>query len=435
MKIKSLNKYLPFLIGFSLCNNIFYIFNHNHMYINFSNFISCFALFYLAIFNKTKLKKGLNGINRIFILFILVTVFSIIPAVFYFFNNFHLMSSYFNGIPSLIMLFIEYLIILSYSEEKHEMLNGIKWGFILNLLYSFIQYLFYIKGSVLTLFFQFPNDSFQVCGSYSLLNGNSAFNHAFKIYLYRAQGFFLETSHYLTYVTGSALLSISLIKNKKISIVFLLLLLYLGLLSISGNYIMLILTILLYYGIIFLKNKSKKIKRKTLLIIPILLFSSFVAVMYAMNNEQMQYRINYTLSSLNFGYSDNENRSRSIIEGLQLIEKYPFGIGYNNTSNVLKNEFPSEIQSYIFSTLVLNELELGLLGNIIYLIFVFKFPIFIIRKSNKKEDILVAVSMLGVSLCQLTNGISFWNIQYILGIYAIGNIYYNTLKKNEIINE
>lgn len=431
-KQSNIYSYLPFLLGFSLCNNIIYLFNYNHLYINISNFLSLFIFLYIILFDKKSISKVLAKIDASFYLYLLFTFLSIVPAIFYFINDMNLMYSYFNGIPSLILLFIEYFTIIYFSNEKNKILKGISFGGIINVLFSLVSYFFFLKGSYFSLYKLFPNTSFQICGSYSLLNSINDFSNAFKIYLYRAQGLFLETSHYFTFLSGSLLITLFYMKKNISKFIFLIVILYLGLLSISGNYIIIIMTLLLYVLLNLIGCKYKKFSRKKVLVFPIILIIFIFGIFYVFTNADMMDKLNYSLTSLNFNDSDNLNRSRTIIEGVQLIEKYPLGIGYNNTSNVLKENFPMETQSYIFSTLILNELELGLIGNIIYLIFLIRFPLFIIRNGKRKEDIIVGISMIGVSLCQLTNGISYWNIQYIIGIYALGNIIFNDLKNSKM---
>lgn len=424
-------KKLPFLLGFLICNNIFYLFKYNHLYINISNFISLIIFVYILFYNKKSVGVVLAKIDKSFYLYILSCLFSIVPAVFYFIDNIDFLMSYFNGIPSLILLFIEYYCILYFSNEKAEILNGIKVGSIVNVLVSFVSYVCFLNGSYFTLFPLFPNSSFQICGNYAILNSIPAFNDAFKIYLYRAQGMFLETSHYLTFVAGSFVLVASSMKKNINKLFYIILTLYLCLLSFSGNFVIMLITVILYFTILIFKNKSLKVKKSFVILLPAILIFMFGSILYVSSNEVLLEKINNTFLSLDFNSSDNENRTRTIVEGIKLIEKYPLGIGYNNTSRILRENFPSERQSYIFSTLILNELELGLIGNIIYIYFIIKFPLYLIKNGRNKEDYAIATSMIGVSICQLTNGISYWNIQYILIIYAIGNVYFNEIKNNK----
>ena len=54
---KRIHSKLPFLLGFALCNNIIYLFNYNHLYINISNFISLFILLYILLFDRKSIGK------------------------------------------------------------------------------------------------------------------------------------------------------------------------------------------------------------------------------------------------------------------------------------------------------------------------------------------------------------------------------------------
>ena len=90
------------------------------------------------------------------------------------------------------------------------------------------------------------------------------------------------------------------------------------------------------------------------------------------------------------------------------------------SSIIYEMEYGNEYTSAIFSTLLVNELELGLVGNMIYVIFSIKIIISSLRKKDKLS-IALGLSALGLFLCQITNGISYWLMIYIISIFAIIN--------------
>lgn len=431
----ALKELLGFLIGLSLCNNIFYVFSRNNFYLNISNVIGIVAFIYLIFIEKEYIGKYLKKIDRTFFWYMLVSVLSIIPAIITLYPNISLLSSYFNGIPLLILLFIEYFDIIGFADKKENILNGIKWGFILNILFSLIQYIYFIRGDIFNLFYKyFPTPSFQVCGEFSRLFYDSSITTTLKVYFFRAQGLFIETSYFSTFIVGSMMIAITRIKNKLIKYILTILTFGLSMLSESGNFIILIALLFIYYFITSFKGKFV-IKRKKMITIPIFMIIFLLAFVFIVSNDFLMKKVENTFLSTNISDSSNSSRLRTLKEGMELIYKYPLGIGYNMTSKIFKMEYPSEIHSYIFSTILVNQLELGFIGNFIYLIFALKFIMKILKYSKEKEDIIIALSVLGIFLCQASNGINYWNIQFILGMYAIANITYNDLKDKVKKNE
>ena len=425
-----LKKYLSILMGLSLCNNIFYIIHKSNFYLNISNLVSVICLFYIFIYEKDSITRNFKKIDRTFIFYVLACLLSIIPASISLFKEITLLSAFFNGIPSLIFLIIEYFVIISFSDNKENILDGIKIGFIVNITVSVIQYIYFINDRVfLVLYNLFPTDSFQVCGKYEVLSMASNVTTTLKVYFFRAQGLFIETSYFTTFVVGAFIISLKKIKRRIFKIICIILSCYLCLISESGNFIILIAMVFLYFLIMWLIKNNGKIQKKQLIIFPVVIVIFISGIIYCMNNDMLMLRISNTFSSTNISDSGNSSRKRTIDEGINLIEKYPLGIGYNMTSTIFNREYPTDKHSYIFSTIVVDELELGVIGNIVYLIFALKFALKIIKYSKKEEDIAIALSILGLFLCQSSNGINYWNIQYIIGLYAIGNIVYNELKE------
>ena len=167
------------------------------------------------------------------------------------------------------------------------------------------------------------------------------------------------------------------------------------------------------------------------MIVPLVIIGFVLIAFYAINDDKIMKKVDNLFESANIYDVNNDDRLLTINNGLELIKKYPLGIGYNVTSKLYVNEFPGEKHSYIFSTIIVNFLELGIIGMIFYLIFALKMVIYVLKKGHDDKDILVALSVLGLFLCQATNGINYWNIQYIIILYALLNISYNNLKYEE----
>ena len=401
---------LAFLVGLAFCNNIIYVFKYNSFFLNISNVVSICVFIYFMIYEKDKFLGALKKIDKFFILFIFFSLFSIIPAAIYFSDNDNLISAYFNGLPNLLLLFVEYYIIILLSDEQKYIMNGIMYGFIINIIYSIIQFVLYKFGKICTLYYIFPNASFQVSGYYEYLSRMSDIQSTLKIYFFRAQGLFLETSYFIVFVTTSILIFYTRINNRLIKGCFLFFTFFLCLISESGNFALVFASFVLYYLLFYVKTHRKKISFKKVAILNVFCVTC-IALIFIILNPEIFEKIEKTIQSTNIFDISNGPRARTILEGIELIKKYPLGVGYNMASKVFNYEFPEDSQNYIFSTLIVNELELGILGNIIYIIFSVKSFLFLLQKSTEKEDLAIGVSAFMVFICQVSNGINYWNIE------------------------
>lgn len=418
--MEKVKRLLAFLQGLAICNNVLYIFNYNTFYLNISCLISLISLIYIFIMERKKISIYLKKIDMFFYLFLFCCLLSIVPMFFYFNNDLSLTNAFFNGMPSLVLIFIQYFTIVALYDCKKNMFYGILFGFIINILYSVMQYIFFQMDGVITLYNLFPNPAFQVPGNYNILNSTNKFASAFKIYAFRAQGLFLETSYFLTFIIGSILLVISLIKSKILKLVIILITIWLCTISESGNLIILFLVLILYFLLTFFNNKKLVFNRRMILFIPFLLVICCLVFCYICNDSNIINNISDSLFSADISSAGNEERFISMKRGIDLILKYPFGVGYNMSSTIYEMEYGNEYTNAIFSTLLVNELELGVLGNVIYVLFSMKVIILSFRKKDKLS-IAFGLSALGLFLCQITNGISYWLMIYIISIFALTN--------------
>lgn len=420
--MKDKKKILAFLQGFALCNNVIYVFNYNTFYLNISCLISLVTLIYIIVTEKNNVSKYLKRIDKFFYLFLFFCLLSIIPMFFYFKNDLSVTNAFFNGLPSLILIFIEYFIIIALYDHKRNIFQGILLGFIINIIFSLLQYIFFQQKQVFTLYRLFPNPAFQIPGDYFVLSAMPDIVSSLKIYSFRAQGLFLETSYFLTFVIGSILIVMNVIKNNVLKIILLLISLWLCIISESGNLLILLFILIAYLIISFIKRKGKKtINRKIVLLIPCIMVIVCLSALFVINNPKITNSLDNSLISANMEDSGNHERFLSIERGINLIIKYPFGIGYNMSSTIYAKEYGNEYVNAIFSTLIVNELEIGLLGNLMYIIFSLKMIIYALHKKENKTCLALGLSALGMFACQITNGISYWLMLYIICVFAMIN--------------
>ena len=430
--MKDKKKILAFLQGFALCNNVIYIFNYNTFYLNISCLVSLITLVYIIIKEKHNISKYLKQIDKFFYLFLFFCFLSIIPMFFYFQNDLSVTNAFFNGLPSLVLIFIQYFIMIALYDHKKNIFQGILFGFIINIIFSLLQYIFFQQKQVFTLYRLFPNPAFQIPGDYFVLSTMPNIVSSLKIYSFRAQGLFLETSYFLTFVIGSVLIVMNVIKNNVSKIILLLISLWLCIISESGNLLILLFILMAYLVISFIKRKDKKtINRKIVLLIPCIMVVVCLSALFVINNPKITNSLDNSIISANMEDSGNHERFLSIERGMDLIIKYPFGIGYNMSSTIYAREYGNEYVNAIFSTLLVNELEIGLLGNLMYIIFSLKMIVYALRKKEDKTSLVLGLSALGVFACQITNGISYWLMLYIICIFAMINASMYEPKQNK----
>lgn len=432
--MKDKKKILAFLQGMCMCNNIFYVFNYNTFYLNISSVISIIVFLYVLINEKESFTKYLKNISKWFYLFLFLNIISIIPMTFYFINNSSITNAFFNGIPSLILIFLQYFSIVALYDKKEYIYKGITLGFILNIGYSVLQYFFFERGTMITFANWFPNPAFRVMVQFQNRGLYPQFDINQFVYGYGALGFFLEGSYFMIFIIGSILIVNNVIKNNIIKVITLIITIVLCILTKSANLLTLFSMICLYWFILFIKKiKIKKtIKRSVFLFIPIFVLFIIAGIYMIVSNDNMIDSFRVSVDSLNFNNTNNTERATSMIRGLELISKYPLGVGYNMSSAIYSLEYGSQYVNAIFSTLLVNELELGILGNLVYIIFSLSLIIYAI-KSKDKLMVSVGISALGLFICQISNGISYSKMLYIISIYALINaeMYANKNTKTE----
>ena len=154
----------------------------------------------------------------------------------------------------------------------------------------------------------------------------------------------------------------------------------------------------------------------------------FIIGLKIITDSDLYNSIIISISSINITDADNSSRFISIKNGLELILKYPFGIGYNMTSTVYRMNYPFYNQSYVFSTLLVNWLELGVLGLFVYFVMFLPTISILIKKEKFYMDLVMGLSLLFIFVAQLSNGISLYKMQFIVLLLALSNIRYKKLK-------
>lgn len=425
-----IEKFLGFLIGLSVSNNVMYAFKINNTYINFSFIVSVITFVYLIFIKKKKIFndiKKINGFMKLFIIFILISGISMLLVC----TNKNFYSSYISGIIYFIIGLTLYLNVFMLKENKKSVMKGIVWGFILNVLLSFIQYVTYLGGNCFSLFEIFPQNAFQVC-NYRLKSSLTMY-----ISSYRAQGIFLETSYYMAYIASTILIfGVSNVKYIYKTIL-LIICTFCVINSSSATVVLIIFSVLIYCILNKLKFKEKEDKSykmsKSWFITILLVLLVFICVIigYAFNDnfksivnlEEIFNKLQSNFKSANLNDESNSERAEGFENGLSLIKKYPIGVGYNLMTKVMQKEFEGEMRVYTtYNYLITLCIEIGVVGAMMFVLYILNLSYKLIWKGKSKEKLAIGISALCTFIGQVACGFNFILIPYVMLIYGLADL-------------
>lgn len=437
-----IEKIVAFILGLIICNNVIYFFKIGRTYINISFVYGVAVFLFLVIVKKKNIKKCIKEINIYFRLFILCALVSIIPLIIVFYKELSLISSYFNGIIALLLCVFLYADVILLKEHKKDILKGLAIGFSLNTVLSLIQYVTFNNGNYFSLYTYFPQPAFQINSYFGVKNTLQNSLDTFNIYGYRAQGFFLETSYYFAFIAGTAIVLFVTVKNSIIKILSFFSVVFIIALTSSGNMIIIISTFIMFYVMGRIKKskdyKDTKLRKKNILyaFFMILLFFLFfitninkIQEIVIKNNVYDKFINN--VNTANITNDGNKDRLNSMIKSLKLILKYPLGVGYNMSPTLLNLEYDvGELETNTtFNSLITIQLEEGILGTIVYAMYICNISIFLICKAKEKYTLALGIATFAIFICQIGNGIGFF--PFVILMFALANIEQNELMSNK----
>ena len=432
---------LAFLMGLFACNNVIYLFKIGDTYINIEYVLAVITACVIFVKDSKKFLGAFKDINKYFKAFIIIMFLSVIPLIIVFKDSLGSITSFFNGMVLFFLCFCIYIDIVALKEKKDLFINGFKIGFILNIILSLIQYITYKNGNYFSLYNYFPQPAFQINSYYGMKNSLQMSTDTFNIYGYRAQGFFLETSYYMAFLISSAIVLFSITKFSFFKSIIIIIAIFTIIQTSSGNMIILFGTFILYYLLKYAKRGEKntyKINIKKVFLIYIIFSLSLIFVIsqrdiindFFVNNNIINKIIN-NLETANIANEGNKERFDNMKKAMALTLKYPFGVGYNMSYTILGREYGNELNTIAaFNRLITIQLELGLLGTLAYIIYIYEIGIKLLLKSKSKYSLSVAISVLGIFVCQVGNGIGF-SYPFVMFMFALANIELNCLIKKE----
>ena len=414
--------FLSFLLGFLCCGNIFH-FNVGGFYLQFTHCVILFTFVVLIVTNKNKILNSLLKMNRLLLLFYFIALLSIIPAYIIFYN---VSTDYIaEAIYLTFIIFIQYITIFTISDHREKILKGIASGFAVNVVISFIQYILYNIGIYdFTFYSIFPSPVLQVSDPVIGKCLSTDPCNRFVLEYFRPQGLFLETSYFVTFSAATSLIFFTVIKNKTFKIAIGLLMSFLLIIAGSANLIVFLAVYVLYF-LIKIRNGQVKLRRSSLFIGIILCFLAPIGTYYygemAVKEGSLSNSVSVGIEKTLDDDPGNQDRGNSMTKGLSIIAKYPFGVGLGNGKNLLEKEFPEMRVKSVYNYLIHICLEVGIIGLIVYMAFIFSI-IHVLYKKGRKSDyaVVMLVCFIGAFLSQISNGNNL-TFCYIIVIFALAD--------------
>ena len=339
-KNKSMDKFLAFLLGIGVSEGITVLFYLSNKPFSFIEVLSPLMFIYFCVRDGYALPRFIRSVSIGFKLFFLIIVASIIPGIIYF-MSFSVIQRYMVGLITLIISLTAAFNAFILNKQRQYIFRGIFIGFILNIVFSLICFVSFQGGVVISLEEFFNRDSFYT-----------------PEYSFRAQGFFLEPSHFIRYVGSVVLLLVSSIRFKSSIIKYVIVfstIAVLGL-SLSGSVVIVIVGVVLYY---FSTMQNKRGIRPR----DIVLFLLFVVALFAFFSKisEVMYKI---MTGANIIDEENAGRFGAILSVLSQWEALLIGCGWNLTANVIESanlNIPAA-----FSDIVEMSVETGIIGGLLY---------------------------------------------------------------------
>ena len=391
-------------MGFLLCQNIISLFKIGSTSFNLLIILLIpFALYKIAIY-RGKIFLIFKRIPKTFYFCVATIILSIIPGLFMIpvLND---ISPLFKGIVfyflSAVLPF--FLGLISNKKEKEELFFGLFLGFIMNVLVSVIVYfVFKVFGYTLTFTSLFVNDSFFEPNYFSSV-----------------QGLFLEPSHLAGFVLMSFYLLFWFYKNKLIRITLFLGSWILFLLYRLGNLPIFIISqvafAIIMYGKLLLRFLNKSVfasrKRKIIFYVVLIFAILFIFLLIAFPLRPVFESIFYEFNPFS---KANQDRMNSILVGLNVFFKKPFGVGFNLSGLAIDAYYGNDVTTATTHSFFLKLLiEQGVLGVVTFIYLIYS--LISIAKRGKNCSLLI-ISLVCSVLFSFLDGPTEPYLFFLMGI-------------------
>jgi preprotein translocase subunit Sss1 len=404
-----------FLLGLLQAEGVSTLFKVGNTDISISQ-VYCVAMMFFLLFKRpNSVIFGFKKTPKLLIAFFTLCIFSILPGVLHF-GSINVAYRYFVGLIQMFIAFTAFIVAISLRDQYRHILKGFLIGLMLNVIWSFIMYITFKAGHVIT------------------LNGIfiSRLNYI-PIYSFRSQGLFLEPSHFIRFIISVFLPVVVFVTNEKkifvkaISIITLTFGIFVILLSTSGSVVIGVIGFIMY---ILISRRRKKVTFKGVIVGLIIMFAVAICLVTGLiDNNKVFKLVQAIFTGANIRGTDNLERYESMLSFLHLIPKVPLGCGFNLTGTLITTEGVGTVSA--FSELLEMTVEVGILGMLIYVIFIISTAKRLLLQKNNYATSL-AVSLLSILALQAGTDYPFdsTTIMLILGLCVAQTLW----KKNPDTN-
>lgn len=447
--IKLDDSVLAYLIGLLVGQNVLYAIKISNTYINVIYIITAIIFIVKRLSSPIKFKQTIKGFDKLFFYYIIAIIISVIPYSYIVITNDNIRyQSYFSGLISLVLGLTLYTCVLYFADYRGKIFTGLWHGLIINVLVSLLQLIMFNRGSYFSFYDWFPQPAFYVSIKWNAAqSGILSNNLEYLIFYYRAIGLFLECSYLVGYV--SSVILITILTTPKSIFRFIILTLLTFLIAISGSA-----NLVIYFGVFIIyicvnlvvvgkvsknDNRIHRNIRGNIVIskhwIKLLWFiATAILIIYIIGADWISsyFSIDDITSSVKNSFattditdSDNITRYTFMLKALDLVAQYPFGVGYNMASSVLKTLSGSYATFNYFITILL---ELGPIGIMAYILFIGNTIFILLKNYTSKYSIALAVSVLAICACQFGNGVGFFPSTWL--VFALCNVEKSNIYEN-----
>ena len=371
---------MAFLIGLSICENVSIIFTVGHTSFGFSIVINSLIFIYFFIIEQSRVWNALKQIPLTLKIYVIICLLSIIPGMIYF-ETISIIGRFFVGIIALILVIFSLINTMLLSKYKASIFFGITVGILLNVLMSIGAYITFRNNNVFSLDTIFPHPGIFYVPRYS----------------FRAQGLFLEPSHFLRFFISVVVLVIEYQREKErknhffafaVGILSILMLAYSG----SGSVVIVISITIGYFAF------SKKESKLSIITLILSIVSIGFIIWNLTSDAEISKYINNIVSGSNISDKSNLDRYEGMKTYYSFISQAPLGIGYNLTGSL--REVNGITQASAFSEYIEMTLEMGAFGTLVYTLFFGNTVIRLLKRRNNYA-VALAMSMIGILVLQI----------------------------------
>lgn len=405
---RRLYSFLMAFLGFSMANNIAYVFSYGTTYFLIATVYAVLLFAFLMLKKKVDWKNIRQTMGTPFLLFIGYVVFSGLFAAITFMDEMSLLYRFFVGVISFCAYLTAMIDVICLFEYRLSFVKGLAAGIAINCFFCIAQYVFYQKNIPFTFLYDiFKQEHFHL-----------------SIYNFKAQGLFLEPSHMCQFLASVVPICVGMIGLKKIkNQLVLLTALICCALSGAGTSVAVPAGLLLFL-LIAGKPRLRIDKSSMVLIYSIVtalliveIFSSKTIVSGFVSNVGGYLKDAFEGS--NIQDAANAERLGSMKTAAALIPQNPLGCGWNMVHTLLQRETKLGTAS-AFSDILEMILEVGVPGVLLYVGSIFQ-CIGACLRSKRRDAAGIAIALICILVAQTMGDYAV--SPCIMSILALGMCY------------